>query len=261
MTNAELKQYRSLDQKKFREKDRLYLVEGVRLCEELLHSSVPVKTMLCTEDFGVSDQRQQRLLQLVKSSRTACERLAKRQFDEISTTEHSQGVVAVAEYHDEAAGSVLQKASNASVVLLDRISDPGNLGTIVRTCAWFGVGAMFLGTESVDPYNPKVVRATMGGLFKVPFSIHVNLADIIPSLKKMGYTISTTHLTDAVPISKAAFTGKSAFLFGNEAEGVSDSLAAMADQRITIPGGNVESLSVGVAVGIVLAQANAHTKP
>ncbi len=257
-TAAELKLYRSLAQKKFREKERLYLVEGVRLCEELVKSRIEAKEFLCTEQFGTSDQRQQRLLHLIKGSRIRCTRLPSRQFEQISTTEHSQGIVAVAPYHDVPVGGLLGTLSGSPAVLLDRISDPGNLGTIIRTCAWFGTSAVFIGRGGVEPYNPKVVRSTMGGLFTVPFATDADLGAVLPDLRKKGYTVYSTHASDAEPVSRASFAEKSAFIFGNEAEGIDAKLLSPADKRITIPGGKVESLSVGVAVGIVLAFAGGN---
>ncbi len=255
ITTAELKRYRSLLQKKYREKERLYLVEGVRLCEELFHSPIKISTVLCTPDFGASDQRQQQLLHIAKEKKILHHRISQKQFGEISATEHSQGIVAICAQHHEPFESLVHRLNRSPVVLLDRITDPGNLGTIIRTCAWFGAAAILIGRQSVDLYNPKVVRATMGGIFKIPVAVEVDLAPAIQALKKNGYIIYTSLLAEAEPIEQIRFAPKSALLLGNEAEGVHPALASLADHRITIPGGNVESLSVSVAAGIILSHA------
>jgi TrmH family RNA methyltransferase len=255
ITAADLKRYRSLVQKKFREKERLYLVEGVRLCEELVRSSITITAVLCTPDFGESDQRQQQLLRILKEHKIPHHRISQKQFDTISATEQSQGIVAICKHHDETAEILVQKLTKSPVVLLDRITDPGNLGTIIRTCAWFGAAAIFIGKQSVDLYNPKVVRATMGGIFKIPVAVEVNLTAAITALKKNGYILYTSLLTNAEPVGQIRFTPKSVLLFGNEVDGVHPSLVTLADHRIIIPGGNIESLSVSVAAGIILEHA------
>jgi len=255
ITAADLKRYRSLLQRKFREKERLYLVEGVRLCEELVRSPITVAMILCAPDFGEIDQRQQQLLRIIKDRTIPFRRISRKQFDAISATEQSQGIVAICKHHDEPANVLTQTLTGSPVVLLDRITDPGNLGTIIRTCAWFGAAAIFIGTQSVDLYNPKVVRATMGGLFKIPIAVDVDLPLAVTALKKNGYIIYTSLLANAEQVDQIRFTPKSAILFGNEAEGVHTSLISMADHRIMIPGGNVESLSVSVAAGIILERA------
>lgn len=255
ITAAELKRYGSLLQKKYREKEHLYIVEGVRLCEELLQSPVTIKTVLCAPDFGTSDQREQKLLHLIKTKKITHHRISQRQFAGISATEQSQGVVAVCTHHHEAFEPLVRRLAGSPVVLLDRITDPGNLGTIIRTCAWFGAAAIFLGRQSVDLYNPKVVRATMGGMFTIPIAVEADLAAVVQELKKKGYKIYTSLLAGAEPVGKIRFDSKTALLFGNEAEGVDPTLVSLADHRITIPGRNIESLSVSVAAGIILEHA------
>jgi RNA methyltransferase, TrmH family len=256
ITSADLKRYRSLIQKKFREKERLYLVEGVRLCEELVRSTIAITAIVYAPGFGESDQRQQQLLRILKERKIVHHRISQKQFDSISATEQSQGIAAICKHHDEPAEILIQKLTASPVVLLDRITDPGNLGTIVRTCAWFGAAAIFIGKQSVDLYNPKVVRATMGGIFKTPVAVEADLAAAITALKKRGYIVYTSLLTDAEPVGQIRFAPKSVLLFGNESDGVHPSLIPMADHHIKIPGGNIESLSVSVAAGVILEHAS-----
>ncbi|MGD0337939.1 MAG: RNA methyltransferase [Bacteroidota bacterium] len=259
ITAAELKRYRSLLQKKYREKEQMYIVEGVRLCEELFQSPIKIASVLCTPDFGTSEQRQQQLLRLMKAREISHHRISQKQFGSISATEQSQGIVAICAQHHEPSEILVRRLTESPVVLLDRITDPGNLGTIIRTCAWFGAAAVFISRQSVDLYNPKAVRATMGGMFKIPIAVEVDLAAAIQALKKQGYIIYTSLTANAEPIEQIRFAANAALLFGNEAEGVHPAFVSMADHRITIPGGNVESLSVSVAVGIILSNVESRS--
>lgn len=253
LTNALFKQYLSLQQKKFRELERMYLVEGVRLCEELLASDVQVEAILIDANGINQSERLEQLIAFARIREIPIYTLVEKQFELIATTENSQGVFAVARFNNLPFERLSKTVNGSPVILLDAISDPGNLGTIIRTAAWFSCAAAFIGERSVNIYNPKTVRATMGGMFRVPIAIEVNLTSAINLLKQRNYTIYSTAIEHAENIANIKFSPKSALLFGNEAHGVTIDLHGLADKQIMIPGGTIESLSVSVAAGIVMA--------
>jgi TrmH family RNA methyltransferase len=140
------------------------------------------------------------------------------------------------------------------VAAFDAVSDPGNLGAMVRTCDWFGVNGILVGRDSVDLYNPKVVRSTMGGIFHLPIAVGMDLPGLIPRAKKQGYTVYVTDARGDVQFDRVSFAGRSLLVFGNEAWGVSDQVGALADVRLAIRRyGAAESLNVSVACGVILA--------
>lgn len=137
------------------------------------------------------------------------------------------------------------------VLILDGISDPGNMGTIIRTADWFGFNHLFLGTNCVDIYNPKVVAASMGSIFNISINQDVDLKSFIKDLKSEGYKIVVADLRgDKFDIAK---DNKIALIIGSEARGVDQEIVKLADQRFKImKSGRAESLNAAVAAGIVM---------
>jgi len=141
-----------------------------------------------------------------------------------------------------------------TILLLDRVNDPGNLGTIIRTADWFDIHDIILSEGSVDPYNEKVVRSTMGSIFRTHMYQSEYLVETVEFLKKNGYSIAVLDL-EGEDISELPKKGKLALLFGSESHGISDQLLALADASYTISGkGNAESLNLAMSVGITLHQ-------
>jgi TrmH family RNA methyltransferase len=173
----------------------------------------------------------------------------------ISETVTFQGVLAVVRRKEYTLGAVLRSPGGQSVVAaFDGIADPGNLGAMVRTCDWFGVNGVIVGRDSVDLYNPKVVRSTMGGVFHLPIAVGVDLLTAIPRAREMGYTVYVTDANGEAHFDRVVFAQRSLLLFGNEAWGVSDHVGQLADVRVAIRRyGSAESLNVSVACGIILA--------
>jgi TrmH family RNA methyltransferase len=139
-------------------------------------------------------------------------------------------------------------------VAVDAMSDPGNLGSIIRTCDWFGMDGILIGKDSVELYNPKVVRSTMGGLFHLPVAQDVDLPVALTRAKELGYTVYATKTEGRAHFDRIAYASKSVVVFGNEAWGISDAVRASADASVSIRRyGSAESLNAGVACGIVLS--------
>ena len=151
--------------------------------------------------------------------------------------------------------SEIYDLDNPIILFLDGLQDPGNMGTIIRTADAFNIDGIILGQGSVDPYNLKVVRATMGSIFRVPLYICDNSLETIMGLKTRGFNLLATSLEGSL-IYDSDFKGKIISVIGNEANGVSPDILKEADKCIKIPmPGNAESLNAGVAASIIMYEA------
>jgi TrmH family RNA methyltransferase len=253
LTGKQLKELRSLSQKKFRDELGLFLVEGQRMIEEAAGSDFQFAGVYHTEEIA-ADPAVRNLLQKLRK-RGEMHEVTAREIESFSDTVTAQGIAAVLRRRDFAPESLLSRRPERSVlVALDAVSDPGNVGSILRTCDWFGVNGVVLGRNSVDLYNPKVVRATMGGLFHLPIAERVDLPAWLSKAQGAGYTVYITDLEGEVHFDRVQYDNKSVIAFGNEAWGVSDQVKKLAQSRVVIRRyGAAESLNVGVACGIVLS--------
>lgn len=254
LTNAERKLYKSLSAKKHRDEHGVFLVEGRRSVEEALASDFPIRKILATSAFRGSEDGNA-VAAAIKRRRTIAETVTERDLDAITDTVHTQGIAAIVEMKKASLHGMLARArSDALLVALDAVADPGNLGTIIRTCDWFGADGIILGEGCVDVYNPKVVRGTMGSVFHLAITEEVNLAKAIPAIRAAGFAILATDVAGGD--NGLHRPGKRLLLFGNEARGISEMVRRLADGIVTIPRfGLAESLNVSVACGIVLAEA------
>lgn len=172
----------------------------------------------------------------------------------LSDTEQSQGVIAVCKMMAEPDVNQLKSGSHGLILALDGLQDPGNLGTIIRTSAWFGASALLLGSGTVDYYNPKVVRSTAGGLEVVPH-LTCDLNTALPEFVKQGWEVALLDLGDnALSMNEWNPAEKVILVIGNEGAGISDALRNQGHQKIFIEGhsNHVESLNAGVAASIGL---------
>lgn len=194
--------------------------------------------------------------------------------DAMADTVTPQGVVAVCQqfptsvkdvFPDRAAAAADQEARNASdeqaalpglVAILEEVRDPGNAGTIIRAADAAGADAVVLTGRSVDPYNPKVVRSTTGSLFHVPVSVGVTLADTIERAKALGYTVLAADVSgDDLPVVRAEgmLDGPTAWVFGNEARGLTADDLALVDRAVKVPiYGQAESMNLATAASVCL---------
>ncbi len=254
LTRARLKELRELTARKFRDERRLFIVEGLRLVQEAVDSDFAVLHAYHTQDL--SEQPGGRaLLARLKEKRVELFQTTPREMELISETVSFQGVLAVVRQKQFSTESILRAGeSPALVVALDGVADPGNLGTMIRTCDWFGASGILLGRNSVELYNPKVVRSTMGGVFHLPIAVGVDLLLTISRARDMGFRIYVTDAKGETHFDRVQYQNRSLIVFGNEAWGVSDQVKALADVRLSIRGyGAAESLNVSVACGVVLS--------
>lgn len=250
---SNLKKFRKLQQKKYRQLTNTFIIEGKKVVEEAIKSNWQFEAALATQEF-IGDNANDKFIKDLKTSGALCFEISQKELVSISDTETTQGIAAIirTKVFDMSTIQSFHK-QEATVVVLDRVTDPGNLGTIIRTCDWFDVDAVIISQNSIDLYNPKVVRSTMGAIFHIPVICEVELENMIDELKEHKFEIIITML-EGDPVASFLFPSKAAFVFGSEAHGISTPLRARADVKLTIPKrGLIESLNVAVACGITLA--------
>lgn len=253
LTTNEIKLYASLKQKKYREEYGKYLIEGFHLIEECLNSQHELEYIILRNDINL--QGHPSILEKIAKNKTIVEPLPERSFNKLTDTESSQGIVGVVKH-----SKIKHSTNEPDIILaLDRISDPGNLGTIIRTAYWFNVPQILLSNGSADPYNPKVIRSTQGGLFHTNITEDVELTPELKKLQRNGYSVylftldAEKTLSQIIKSSKSGQSAKSVIVFGSEAHGVSQELLDMDFERVKIEGfSGSESLNVAIAAGIAL---------
>ncbi|MFY9141244.1 MAG: RNA methyltransferase [Thermacetogeniaceae bacterium] len=247
-----LKFARCLKKRKYRELYHNFLIEGVNFVEDALFNNAPLDYVMVAEDNRYSQKckeiMEQARLQQLPLFFVKDELLAK-----ISDTETPQGVVAVCSMPVWNEEQVIREGDGL-LVALDGLQDPGNLGTIIRTAAGVGVKAVFLGKGTVDLFNPKVLRATMGAVFRVPVFQQVELDTLIRKVKEAGFlTVAADPRTDKKYYHVDFRKGGHLILIGNESRGIRTELLDLVDLKVRIPlAGGVESLNAAVAASLIL---------
>lgn len=241
LSKQQISYLRSLHQKKFRQMYGKFLVEGDKLVQELLESNFKVDAI-----YKVQSSKYK-----VQSENTEITDVTEAELQKISTHENPNQVVAVAEIPKQSADNGQQTTDKDIVVLCDNISDPGNAGTIIRTAEWFGAKSVVFSENSVDIYNPKVVSAAKGSLFRMP-CFYADLRYLLSASKdkKVYGTFMRGENIYKVDLAPNAFV-----IIGNEANGISEELESLIDTKVSIPSfGKAESLNAGVATAVVLSE-------
>lgn len=244
--NGQFKFLKRLKQKKYRDELGLYLAEGRKFLD---FSEVPKEIIIKEGELERHPHLKDKIYKIISKNRgIRAIVLSEQLFKELSSQENSQGIILVynAKY------SNIEEFSD-DIVVLDRIGDPGNLGTIIRLCDASGFNNLILIKGSVDIYNEKVVRSAMGSLFGINF-VYLETEKAMEYLKNKGYKIYVTSLQEnSISYTKAVLSNKNAFVFGNEGEGVSKKIIESGNEKLIIPiYGMAESLNVAVASGILL---------
>ena len=220
----------------------LFVAEGRRIVEEIPPERI--EALYLAESFRAEDWHGADL------SHPFVETVSDAVMAKMADTVTPQGILAVVRQERPALADI---EKGGLILLLDRIQDPGNLGTIIRTAEACGVDGILCDNGTVDLYSPKVVRSTMGALFRVPVTVAENLEQALQQLKGMGYAVFAAHLQGSVDYRNANWPERAVLMIGNEANGLSDSLTACADQRVLIPmRGSVESLNASVAAALLM---------
>ena len=253
--NKTFKRFRSLLNKKYREIEKCFLMEGQRYVDTAIDNQFLMDAIIVSEQFW-NEQLDEinKTRYLAKSDIYV---LSKALFQELTQTEQSQGILGVFSYFKKDEKNLEAQIDHfgcVNLLFLDRIQDPGNMGTIIRTADAAGIQHILLSKGSVDPYNPKVIRSTAGSI------LNVNLYELedselaISMLKSSGFHLVVTALEDSKDYDDLSnYTNKNCLVIGNEANGVSDSLLKSADSRVKIPIlGGAESLNAAIAAGIMM---------
>lgn len=240
LTNNESKLINSLVKKKFRQKYNKFIVEGVKIIDELLKSPYKIHKIYTTQAIFETNSVEQIII-------------SENELKKISQLVQPNTALALCEIPKEKEPNL-----NGFIIALDDIRDPGNLGTIIRLADWFGIEQIICSQETVDMYNPKVIQATMGSFTRV----QVNYVDLKQVFSNYKNPVFGTFM-DGTNIYKSALPEDCILLMGNEANGISDELTSYISDRITIPRfgrlQQTESLNVAMATGIMLS-VNAASK-
>lgn len=238
----------ALLQKKSKERTArdVFVVEGIKMFRE-----VPRERLVHTYVSESFYQKNQELF----SDLPQVTLLSDRVFESVSDTKTPQGLLClVRQYHYELQDLMGERPL---IMVLENIQDPGNLGTILRTAEGAGVTGILLSDGCVDIYNPKVIRSTMGSVYRMPFYYSGSLREDLLSLKERGVSVYAAHLKGVSWHDSQDYCAPSAFLIGNESRGLTPETASLADTYIRIPMcGRVESLNAAVAASILMYEAN-----
>lgn len=250
ITNKRVKELVTLNQKsKARKEEGVFLVEGSKMFLEAPNGRI--REIYVSESFFATDECKEKLEKL------GYETVTSEVFKKISDTMTPQGILCVVERDEKSFEDLFQK-ENPTVMVLEDLQDPGNLGTILRTGEGAGIDAVILTKGSVDIYNPKVIRSTMGSIYRVPFMYTDCIEDVILKLKEKNITVYAAHLKGKKYYDEFDYAGRGgcAFLIGNEGNGLKDETAELADEYLKIPmEGSVESLNAAVASSILMYEA------
>jgi RNA methyltransferase, TrmH family len=252
ITKNEIKYIRSLSQKKVRQLEQKFIVEGWRSIKEVLNSRTKIEFVGVLSRY-MKDIDYQGILTQIGERSAVVRELTELELDSIADTVHAQGIIAVVSQKSLSLDDgVLQESS--LVVVADGVSDPGNLGSIIRSCDWFNVDVLILGKGCVELHNEKVVRSTVGSVFHLRIIEGQELTSTMELLKAKGYFVIALSGDGKRSYNALPTTGKLAVILGNEAHGLSSDVRTLSDDVVRIPKyGKAESLNVGVACGIVLA--------
>lgn len=227
--------------RKERDKSEEFLVEGFHLVEEAIKQDGAILALIIRDGVEIPVEWNTEGIHIVEVTNSVSK--------EISETEHSQGIYA---HCRQPQYTIEEQNSWRTMLMIDAVQDPGNVGTMIRTADAAGMDAVILGKGTADPYSPKTVRAAQGSHFNIPV-IRGELVEWITKAKDAGVRILGTGLTNAVNHIDVKIEDQFALIVGNEGSGVDSELLAMTDETVMIPiYGKAESLNVAVATGILL---------
>lgn len=244
--NEIVKNIKKLKEKKYRDEKKEYIIEGIKLIEEAITENAKIKMIIVCEECLKNEAIEQKLLyQIAKYN---CIYVNEKVFTSITDVKNPQGMLAVIEMEN---GEEVINYNDDVIFVLDGIKDPGNLGTILRTIDSAGLSQVIVSKDTVDAYNPKVVRSTMGAIFRVKVIESQDIIRTMKNIKKHKYEILVTSLEATDNIYDIDYT-KKMIVIGNEANGVSQAVLDIADEKIKIPMlGKTESLNAAVATSII----------
>lgn len=226
-----------------RREEGLFIVEGIRMVQEVPRDRVEA---VYASDSFLAQGGEEKLRDLSYTQ------VSDQAFKAMTDTQTPQGVLAVVRavsYTEED----LLRAEKPLLMILENLQDPGNLGTILRAGEGAGVTGVIVTRETVDVFNPKVIRSTMGSIYRMPFVVTEDLSETLKKCKAAGIRTCAAHLKGTNNYEQGDYTGATAFLIGNEAAGLTDATAEACDLLVKIPmAGQVESLNAAIAATILM---------
>lgn len=257
VTNEHIKEIKKLYDKKYRQLNNKYVIEGIKIIEEAYLQNQEFDTIvICNELFDSVNINKIIIEKLISKYTDKVMYVDKKVFNTICDTETPQGILAVLKINIHNLVCVTNP-KNCNILFLDNIQDAGNIGTILRSARAFGFHSVILNKGCIDVYNPKVVRASMGNIFSLNIvQLENEGVDVLLDLKKNKYVIYETTLDNSISIYDVSkYNDKKVLIIGNEANGIQKSILDIADVNILIPMlNNTESLNVGVAASIAMSE-------
>ena len=273
--NEIIKNIKKLKEKKYRELENAYLIEGIKIVKEAIAENAKIRQIIMCEDF--TDNVELDKDTLYELARHNLIYVTRNIMDSLSDVKTPQGIIGVVEKskrfaeedNDEnksknnidAETNMLGNKTGIEpkvdytqdiIIALDGVQDPGNLGTIIRTADSANLNQIIISKTSADPYNPKVVRSTMGAIFRVNIIETENIVEELKKAQENGFKVMVTALDSSESIYKTEFN-KKVIVIGNEANGVSKEVQSIADEKVKIPMlGKTESLNASIAAGIMI---------
>ena len=248
MQNQQIKKIKLLKKKsKARIEQNAFIIEGIKMFEESKTEGNLIKSYFSLSFYENKLKEKSEFFQDL-----TYEVIEDDTFNKLSDTSTPQGVLALVEKPGYNMADMIEDA-NSTLLLLENIQDPGNLGTMVRTAEAAGFTGLILSHDCVDMLNPKVVRSTMGGIFRMPFVYVEDFKEVLYEIKRKNITIYASHLEGKSYYDEASYPRRCAILIGNESTGLRSDTTKLADDLVKIPmQGKVESLNAGVAASIMM---------
>ncbi len=240
--NNLFKEIKKLKEKKHRVKNNKYIIEGLRFVDEALKSGVSIDSIIFTENF--KEKNEEFFSNIPENIRLI--QMNEALLKQLCSTENPQGVLGVVNMQNK------ELKGGELVILVDKVQDPGNMGTIIRTAHAAGASGIIMTKGTVDIYNDKTLRSTMGSIFYIPV-VEDNSLEYVKSLKEEGYKLVVSSLQGKNNFFEENLQGKVIIAVGNEGNGVSDEVYEISDIKVKIPmPGNAESLNVAVATSVMI---------
>ena len=245
--NEIVKNIKKLKDKKYRDEENKFIVEGIKMVQEAIKENAKIsKIVICEDCINDGSIKQELLYEIAKHD---CIYVSQKVFQTITDVTNPQGILAVVEKENREDSISYDEDV---IVVLDGVQDPGNLGTILRTIDSVNLKQVILSEKTADPYNPKVVRSTMGAIYRVNIIRVKTICDTLKNIKKHKYDIVATSLETDKSIYDIKYKNK-VIIIGNEANGVSKEVLDLSNEKVKIPMlGKTESLNAAVATGIIL---------
>ncbi|GAA3643705.1 TrmH family RNA methyltransferase [Asaccharospora irregularis] len=254
--NEKIKYTKSLLKSKNRMKESKFIIEGYRILTLALECNADIDYVFINEDFEMKNEHL-KLLRMLENNEVKVYKTTNKNFKELVDTENTQGIIGVINFKEKNIEQSID-SSQKFVLVLDRIQDPGNMGTIIRTADAAGVDAIIVLKGCVDIYNPKVIRSTMGSIFDMNI-IQCTQEEAIENLKANSFSIVSSYLDTDNFYNTVDYNNKVALVIGNEANGINDELISKSDILVKIPiYGKAESLNAAISSAILMYEIKKH---